>query len=96
MAKATKYPKKFRQTLEKVKAKREAREAGFPFRDEDMQRVTNTLFHELLEPNSVAAMYGKIDEDQRRITMTYHLHRATRAEYHVTTPPWQTESPSSP
>jgi hypothetical protein len=59
--KKTKYPAKFRVTLEKVAAKREAREAASDTVPEDDHRFA-TMYHSLLPRKSVHLMHSRLEE----------------------------------
>jgi hypothetical protein len=76
MSKKTKYPKKFRQKLEKIAAERDARNLRDPSEmtpDELMDAASDMLWRDFLPAGSVAVMHGRVHENQRRMELTMHL-----------------------
>jgi hypothetical protein len=88
--KARKYPRKLRQKLEQVAAKRDERE-------KNTDRAFNTLYHEFVPDGSVRMMHSIIDEQHGRITSVLQMYPRLLPEYIRIRPPWLSddEGPAS-
>ena len=87
MPKKTKFPKKFRQTLEKVAAGREARETA---PKADRNPIFDTLYHAGLLPHkSVHLMHSRLEESPfgARLVTRYVLFEDTDVHDLVRVPP---------
>jgi hypothetical protein len=91
MAKPTKYPRKLRQTLEKVAAARDERLAG---KKEGFDPF-DTFIREFLPSGSVSLMSTKIDEQLGQMKSTFVLSPRPRPEYVHARPPWEGETGAS-
>jgi hypothetical protein len=100
--KPIKYPKKFRATLEKVKAARENREAIPPgaadlakelFGDlsEEDRWPFNTFGRSFLPRNSVHLMAARVDDTHERIVTTAYLSPLENTEIIGISAPWLTQ-----
>jgi hypothetical protein len=90
MAKPAKYPKKFRQKLEKVRSAREAREAAEELDD----GYPTSMWRAFLPKGSVALMAGRIDETLHRIYMDYAMRPPPPVEYIQPLAPWIKDEPA--
>ena len=90
--KPTRYPKKFRQKLEKMQATREVRESD----DDELyeQKVTATLWREVIAEGSVALMHAVLDEQHHRVDFTMHLNLHS-VDFVFRPPPWQNDDTES-
>jgi hypothetical protein len=100
--KPTKYPRKFRQKLEKIAEARDERALKDPHdmtEEEIYEAASATFWKDFLPEGSVAMMHAKINENQRRIEMTYHLEIPHRRRVIGFPAPWrldeETGSPRS-
>jgi hypothetical protein len=96
MAKPARYPKKFRQKLEKVASARDERAAtGDPNASLEGSLEAHPLFHnfwkDFLPRRSVYAMMNKVDEVLERIEVVYHMERPVAAPRVLLRPPWLRE-----
>jgi hypothetical protein len=96
-SKPMRYPRKLRQTIEKVASARDERAAtGDPNAGLEGSLEANPLFHnfwkDFLPRNSVYAMMNTVDEVLRRIEVVYHMAKPVAAPRVLLRPPWQRES----
>jgi hypothetical protein len=86
------YPRKFKQKLEKVASARDERAAtGDP--NARIEAPINPLFHnfwrDFVPRNSVGAMINTLDHELERIDVLYHLEMPVRAPCVFAQPPWR-------
>jgi hypothetical protein len=94
MAKAVKYPKKFRQKLEKVKEAREEREAKEADALEDATHPDfRTFWRSFLPRRSVHALYTRLDEVNRRLVSEVQMRERTVSRLRVSAP-WDGREPA--
>ena len=83
-----KYPKKFRQKLERIAAACDTRaRAGEP----DLDPAFDTLWQEFIPKGSVEAIWGRMDEHRPRMWMEYHMALPERRVV-FDQPPWRIET----
>ena len=93
----SRYPRKFRQKLERITEKREARHAAEMTEEEVLERATATLWREFLPKESVVLMAAQLDEKHHRLNVIHHLQPPHTPSRIVTRPPWENylDTPSS-
>jgi hypothetical protein len=82
MAKKLRYPRKLRQTLERVKEAVAAREVEEPF------NPFETHWHEFLRAGSVHLMHTRLDDVLGKLTTTYLLRPPEKPDVIITKAPW--------
>ena len=93
----SRYPRKFRQKLERIAQKREVRQAEEMTEEEVLERATATLWREFLPKESVVLMAAQLDEKHHRLNVIHHLQPPHTPSRIVTRPPWENylDTPSS-
>ena len=87
MAKKTRYPRKLRQTIEKIAAARDEREA----RADEPESEYSTLWQDFIPRNSVHLVHTKVDEMRQRIISTFMMEPQFHHPRTFVRPPWDTE-----
>lgn len=90
--KPARYPKKFRQKLEKMRDAREARAT------EDQAQVAvrealDVLHYSWIPKGSCDVVLGRVDDERMRLTTVLTLRKPWRPDYVFNTPPF---APSAP
>jgi hypothetical protein len=86
MAKNVKLPRKLREKLAEIAAKRDARAAEV---DDDDVDFSTTFYHAFHGKGSVFGMYASIDEVLQRMTMRIILEPPLRPKRIFVPPPWE-------
>lgn len=89
MAKPIRYPKKFRQKLEKIAADREAREAAPAKSSNDDFNPFNIFLHSFLPRQSAHMLHTKFDDLLWRIEQQWYLKEPVRPQVITVPPPWE-------
>ena len=97
MSKKTKFPRKFRQKLEKIAAARDARDVNRMTDEEIGREVFDMLWRDFLPPNSVELMRAQFHENRRRLEISHELKLPSFGHVMVTTPaPWLDDETGTP
>lgn len=98
MPKQTKYPRKFRQKLERVAIARDGRSEwldGDRSIDPDKIDVHQTFYRSFLPAKSVQAMICRIDDVLERVCITTHMGEGPVPERVSVAPPWARSEPDA-
>lgn len=82
------YPKRLRQTLERMADAREEGEEE-TLREEALDFVTHSFWRDFLPEKAVHFMHMSGDEVLNRLSVTYYLDPPVFVEYVRTKPPWE-------
>jgi len=90
MAKPVRYPKRLREKLDAIAAKRDAREAEADQAEPDDDAPPyRTFYHSFLGKGTVHTMYARIDEIARRMVTRYVLDPPAVPRRIFIRPPWE-------
>jgi hypothetical protein len=96
--KRVRYPRTFRQTLEKIAEARDARDGRAPSdaaNEADMEKVFSTFWHEFLGNGSVALAHAMINEQRHKLCFRYAM-KLRRTSRIVVPAPWESEESPAP
>ena len=93
--KQVRYPRTFRQKLEKIAEARDGRAPSDAANEAYMEKVFSTFWHEFLGEGSVALAHAMLNEQRHKLYFRYSMELRRNSRI-VVPAPWEKESPVPP